>query len=48
MICVYCGLDDNDLHTDEDGEEVCLDCLYMYDRELYNDLTGEEGGEEDD
>ena len=40
--CTYCGLEDDDLETDEEGEEMCMDCLYMYDRERYNELTGEE------
>ena len=45
-ICTSCGLEDDDLETDDDGEETCMDCLYVYDRERYNELTGETG--EDD
>ena len=41
-ICASCGLEDDDLETDDNGEKICMDCLYLYDRELYNELTGEE------
>ncbi len=41
-ICDYCGMEGDDLEKKDDGEGVCMDCLYMYDRERYNEVTGRE------
>lgn len=42
-VCIECGLEveEEELVTDNDGQEACMDCLYTYDRELYNEITGE-------